>query len=251
MTIGGGRSGGSGFVARWVKRLAIWGAALALLGILALGTAVYFASRNLPSYNELKASQAGQTIVVRARDGSEIVALGPSYGQWLSSDEIPQVMKDAMVSVEDRRFYSHFGIDPIGLMRAVWVAFRDDQRTGRRPPLPSSWPATSSSTPTARSIARRVRRCWRWRSNGSSPRSRSSSSTSTRSISAAVPTASIPPAANSSAIPRRELSLGEAAIIAGLVKAPSRYSPTADVDAAVGRANVVIGQMRKYGAIAT
>src|SRR5690606_13768297 len=47
----------------------------------------------------------------------------------------------------------------------------------------------------------------------------------------------------------RELSTAEAAIIAGLVKAPSRYSPTADVEAAVGRANVVLDQMRKYGAL--
>src|SRR5690606_21275971 len=47
----------------------------------------------------------------------------------------------------------------------------------------------------------------------------------------------------------RELSTAEAAIIAGLVKAPSRYSPTADVDAAVSRANVVLEQMRKYGAL--
>ncbi len=45
----------------------------------------------------------------------------------------------------------------------------------------------------------------------------------------------------------RELSLEEAAIIAGLVKAPSRYSPTADIDAAVSRANVVVGQMVRYG----
>jgi penicillin-binding protein 1A len=47
----------------------------------------------------------------------------------------------------------------------------------------------------------------------------------------------------------RDLSTAEAAIIAGMVKAPSRYSPTADVDAAVGRANVVLEQMRKYGAL--
>jgi len=47
----------------------------------------------------------------------------------------------------------------------------------------------------------------------------------------------------------KDLSTAEAAIIAGMVKAPSRYSPTADVDAAVGRANVVLEQMRKYGAI--
>jgi penicillin-binding protein 1A len=47
----------------------------------------------------------------------------------------------------------------------------------------------------------------------------------------------------------RDLSTGEAAIIAGLVKAPSRYSPTADVDAAVGRANVVLQLMREQGKI--
>jgi len=112
----------------WLKRLLVWGGVLALLGAIALGTAVYFAASNLPSFSQLKDIKAGQTIVLRARDGSEIVSMGPSYGEWLGSDEIPQVMKDAMVSVEDRRFYSHFGIDPLGLARALWVSWRDDER---------------------------------------------------------------------------------------------------------------------------
>src|SRR5690606_20056545 len=109
----------------WFKRLLIWGLALAALVALALGTAVYFAARNMPGYSTLMNSQVGQTIVVRARDGSEIVALGPSYGEWLDSHEIPQVMKDAMISVEDRRFAWHPGIDPVGLARAVYVSLRD------------------------------------------------------------------------------------------------------------------------------
>ncbi len=49
--------------------------------------------------------------------------------------------------------------------------------------------------------------------------------------------------------PATELSVAEAAIIAGLVKAPSRYSPTADVDAAVGRASVVLRLMKEQGRI--
>src|SRR3546814_3858989 len=49
--------------------------------------------------------------------------------------------------------------------------------------------------------------------------------------------------------PATDLSLGEAAIIAGLVKAPSHYSPTADRDAAVGRAAVVLSLMREQGMI--
>src|SRR5690606_17283176 len=99
---GGGRSGGGGKgppsrLRRWMKRILIWGSAFALLCVIALGTAVYFAASNLPSYSELRDSKAGQTIVLRARDGSEIVSMGPSYGQWLSYDEIPEVMKDAMI----------------------------------------------------------------------------------------------------------------------------------------------------------
>ena len=61
--------------------------------------------------------------------------------------------------------------------------------------------------------------------------------------------ASIPPAASSSATTLRTCATAEAAIIAGLVKAPSRYSPTADIDAAVGRANVVLRLMREQGRI--
>jgi penicillin-binding protein 1A len=99
----------------------MWGVAVGLLGLIGTAVAVAITARSLPSYDELKTSQHCQMIVVRARDGSELVSLGPSYGKWLPYDQIPQVMKDAMVSVEDRRFRSHFGIDPIGLARAFRV----------------------------------------------------------------------------------------------------------------------------------
>ena len=108
----------------WLKRVFVWSGALAALLILALGTSVYFAARSMPGYATLMNSQVGQTIVVRARDGTEIVAMGPSYGQWLYADEIPQVMKDAMVAVEDRRYHSHFGIDPLGPIATISVPSR-------------------------------------------------------------------------------------------------------------------------------
>jgi penicillin-binding protein 1A len=114
----------------WLRRALQWGGGLALLGLIALASAVFFAARNMPSYSGLMSSQHGQMIVVRARDGTEIVALGPSYGNWLTWNEIPQPMKDAMISVEDRRFYSHPGVDPIGLARAVWVWISGDERIG-------------------------------------------------------------------------------------------------------------------------
>ena len=97
---------------------------LAVLGLIALVTAVYVARSSLPSYEQLKSSPNGQMIRVFADDGTLLVSLGPSYGEWLSYNQIPQVMRDAMVSVEDRRFRSHIGVDPIGVARSAKVRLR-------------------------------------------------------------------------------------------------------------------------------
>ncbi|MEP2235971.1 MAG: PBP1A family penicillin-binding protein [Alteripontixanthobacter sp.] len=234
-----------GFIARLARRIVLWGGAAVLLGVMFTGLAVFFAARSLPSYNELVATQTGQTIVVRARDGTEIVELGPSFGEWLDSDEIPQVMKEAMVAVEDRRFQYHFGIDPIGLARAV----RDGLVDWRRPR------ATSTIT---QQLARNI--------------FLNSNVTMDRKMREAVLAMALESKFTKEQIlelylnkvyfgggaygidsasrkffshPATELSVGEAAIIAGLVKAPSRYSPTADVNRAVGRANVVLRLMRE------
>ena len=235
--------------ATWMRRLFLWGGVLALLAVFALGTSVFFAARSMPGYARLMSSQVGQTIIVRARDGTEIVSLGPSYGEWLYADEIPQVMKDAMVAVEDRRFYSHPGVDPLGLARAVYESVVDGGRVR----------ATSTIT---QQLARNV--------------FLNSNRTLDRKLREAVLAMALEAKFSKEQIlelylnkvyfgggaygidsasrkffshSARDLSTGEAAIIAGLVKAPSRYSPTADVEAAVGRANVVLAQMRRYGAI--
>jgi len=235
--------------ATWVRRILIGGGVIAVLALIALATSVYFAARNLPGYATLMSSQQGQTIVVRASDGTEIVTLGPSYGEWLYADEIPQVMKDAMVSVEDRRFHSHFGIDPLGLLRAGYVALRDDE------------PVRATSTITQQ-LARNI--------------FLNSNRTMDRKAREAILAMALEAKFTKEQIlelylnkvyfgggaygidsaarkffshSARDLSIGEAAIIAGLVKAPSRYSPTADVEAAVGRANVVLDQMRRAGVI--
>ena len=151
----------------WLRRAAVWGGALALVGALVLGISVAVAYRSLPTYSALKSSQVGQTIVVRAADGTEIVTLGPSYGHWIPYSEIPQVMKDAMVSIEDRRFRSHFGVDPLGIARAVYASVRDQE--GPRAPStirsPSSAGTKSGAAAGRRSSSGRCsppRRRWSW-----------------------------------------------------------------------------------------
>src|SRR5690242_2949435 len=101
----------------------------ALLGLLALVVAVAVASAYLPSYAQLtKRSDLGQMIRVRAANGQVLVSLGPSFGRWLTYDQIPPEMRAAMISTEDRRFRSHPGVDPIGIGRALVSAVTRTKR---------------------------------------------------------------------------------------------------------------------------
>lgn len=247
------RSGGPGRgwrrIPRWARRSALVIGALALFGALALALAVGFAQRSLPSYYQLKASQVDQTIVVRARDGTEIVELGPSFGEWLDYDEIPQVMKDAMIAVEDRRYYMHFGIDPIRLTGAILESFTGDRRIGGTSTI-SQQLARNLFLNNNRSLGRKLREAvlalaLEWKFSKQQILELYLNKVYFGGGAYGIDSAS----RNFFSHPATELSTAEAAIIAGLVKAPSRYSPTADVEAAVARARVVLGLMREQGYI--
>jgi penicillin-binding protein 1A len=237
---------------RILKWVLIGGVALALAGIIALTIAVYTARANLPSFEELKSSPNGQMIRVHAADGTVIVSLGPSYGEWIEYSKIPAPMRDAMVSIEDRRFRSHWGVDPVALVRITKFAF-DHRGTDRR--------LQGASTITQQ-VARTI-----FLSNkydvGRKLREMVLALALERKftkdqilelylnkvyfgggaygIDAASRTFFGHPATN--------LTLSESAVIAGLVKAPSRYSPTADAEAAIGRASVVLDVMVETGAL--
>jgi len=237
------------FIGRWFRRLVVWGGGLALLAAIAVVGAVLITARSLPSYDRLKSSAAGQMIVVRASDGSEIVTLGPSYGKWIPIDRIPRDMKDAMISVEDRRFRDHWGVDPVGIARSVFVRAQSGK-----------WRQGGSTI--TQQLARNI--------------FLNSSRTFDRKIREAVLALALETKFSKDQILElylnkvyfgggaygvdsaarkffghsgEQMSLGEAAIVAGLVKAPSHYSPTADAKAAVDRARVVIQTMQEAGAI--
>jgi penicillin-binding protein 1A len=239
----------------WRRRLVLLLRVLIGLGVLALiglVIAVYVARAQLPSYDELKSSPNGQMIRVHAADGTVIVSMGPSYGEWLPYDRIPRVMRDAMVSVEDRRFRSHIGVDPIGVARSVKLAYENRGR-GRR--------LQGASTITQQ-VARTI-----FLSNKYDVGRKAREAILALAMERKFSKDQILElylnkvyfgggAYGIDAASRRffghgadTLSLSEAAVIAGLVKAPSRYSPTADAEAAVGRAGVVIQVMQETGAI--
>lgn len=233
----------------WARRLLLWGGGLALFAAFALGCAVFFAARTMPGFTTLMGSQNGQTIVVRARDGTEIVELGPSYGQWLSWNEIPQSMKDAMVAVEDRRFYSHIGVDPIGLARAVYVWATGSKRLSATSTITQQL-ARNMFLNSNRTIDRKLREAVLAMALEAKFSKQQILELYLNKVYFGGGAYGIDSASRKFfSHPGTELTVPEAAIIAGMVKAPSRFSPTADVDAAVDRANVVLGLMRDQGMI--
>ena len=233
----------------WTKRLLLWGTGFVVLMALFTAFAVAFAMRDLPSYSTLKASQSGQTIIVRARDGSSVVELGPSYGQWLDSEEIPDIMKEAMIAVEDRRFYQHPGVDPIGLMRAVYVWATGDKRLGATSTITQQL-ARNLFLNTNRTVDRKAREMVLAMALEAKFTKQQILELYLNKVYFGGGAYGVDSASRRFfSHPATDLSVGEAAIIAGLVKAPSRYSPTADVDAAVSRARTVLRLMSDQGRI--
>jgi len=236
----------------WLRRIVKAGLAVALVGAIALGTWVAIAVNQLPDYEALKQSQNEQTIRIRSNDGTVIVSMGPNYGQWMTLEKIPAVMTDAMIAVEDRRFRSHLGVDPVGMARAVYTAW-ERRGSGRR------WQGASTITQqVARnlfltnnySVGRKINEAvlsfaLEWKFTKDEIVELYLNKVYFGGGSYGVDAAS----RRFFGHPASELSLSEAAIIAGLVKAPSRYSPTADAQAAIDRASVVLQVMQETGAI--
>ncbi|MEO1489305.1 MAG: PBP1A family penicillin-binding protein [Pseudomonadota bacterium] len=235
---------------KWVRRLAAGGALAALLVVTFLGFAVGFAAREIPSFYQLKATQNAQTILVRARDGSEIVELGPSFGEWIEYRDIPETMRTAMIAVEDKRFNDHYGVDPIRLTGALIEGL-----TGARERVGGTSTITQQLARNVflnsnRTFDRKAREAvlamaLEWKFSKEQILELYLNKVYFGGGAYGIDSAS----RKFFSHPAKELSVAEAAIIAGLVKAPSRFSPTADVDAAVNRARVVLRLMREQGYI--
>ncbi len=218
---------------------------------MALIVAVAIAYSTLPSYSELKSSPNGQMIRVHAADGTVLVSLGPSYGQWLQYNQIPSTMRAAMIAVEDRRFRDHPGVDPVGIARSFYVRAERGH-------------FTQGGSTITQQLARNV--------------FLTNDKTWTRKLREIFLALALERKFTKDQIlelylnrvyfgggaygidaasrkffghPADRLKLGEAAVIAGLVKAPSNYSPTADAKAAVGRAAVVLGVMQEQGLVSS
>jgi len=101
-----------GRVFYWLLVLAVWG----VIGL--AGLSVYYASQ-LPPIDQLAIPKRPPNIAILSSDGALLVNRGDTGGAAVHLSELPPYLPKAFVAIEDKRFYSHYGIDPVGIARAV------------------------------------------------------------------------------------------------------------------------------------
>jgi len=102
-----------GFVLKWTATFGVWSfiAVLLVCGWFFL---------TLPNIDKALESTRGPAITLLSSTGEVLATKGDLYGFPVQLSDVPDALPKAIIATEDRRFYSHFGIDPLGLLRAAW-----------------------------------------------------------------------------------------------------------------------------------
>ncbi|HKH81150.1 MAG TPA: transglycosylase domain-containing protein, partial [Methylovirgula sp.] len=96
----------------WLLMLGIWGA------VGAAGLIVYYAAQ-LPPIDQLAIPKRPPNIAILADDGTLLANRGDTGGAAIHLSELPDYLPKAFIAIEDRRFYEHWGVDPLGIVRAL------------------------------------------------------------------------------------------------------------------------------------
>ena len=102
-----------------IGRLFYWGTVLGLWGAIAAVGLVVWVGAHLPAIQSLEIPKRPPTIQITGVDGSVLANRGEMPGANVALKDLPPYLPKAFIAIEDRRFYSHFGIDPWGILRAA------------------------------------------------------------------------------------------------------------------------------------
>jgi penicillin-binding protein 1A len=247
----GGRNGRSTRRPRrsFLGRLAYWGFVLGLWGGVAVaGLFAYYASQ-LPPIDQLAVPKRPPNIAILAADGSLIANRGDTGGAAVHLSELPPYLPKAFVAIEDRRFYAHFGIDPVGIARAVFrdVTGRGGMEGGSTitQQLAKNLFLTQERT-LSRKIQEAILALWLERKYSKDQilelyLNRVYFGSGAFGVEAA--------AQKYFGKGARQVTLSEAAVLAGLMKSPTRLAPNHNLTAANERAAQVITAMAEQGHI--
>jgi penicillin-binding protein 1A len=233
----------------WLWRLANWSLVAAIWGGVALALAVGWYAYDLPEVTSIAKTGRQPSITMIAADGSQIAAVGDVHGRTIGLNEVPPALKQALIAVEDRRFYEHFGVDPRGLARAMLANLRAGRIVQGGSTLTQQLAKNLFLNPD-RTIRRKVQELllafWLERKFTKDQiltlyLNRVYFGAGNYGVDAA--------ARRYFGKPVQDLSLYESALLAGLLKAPSRYNPARNSGGADLRTQLVLGAMVDAGFI--
>jgi penicillin-binding protein 1A len=232
-----------------IRRLIYWCIVLGIwAGIGVAGLVFYYGSR-MPSASTWAIPDRPPNVKITSVDGSIIANRGTTGGEALALEDMSPYLPQAIVAIEDRRFYSHFGVDPLGLARAFITNLTTGHMVQGGSTLTQQLAKNLFLSPD-RTLERKVQEVllafWLEQKYTKDQilamyLNRVFFGSNAYGVEAASRRYF-----NKSA---RDVNLGEAALLAGLVKAPSRLSPARDPEAANARAQVVLQAMRDQGFI--
>ena len=230
-------------------RLFYWTAVLGVWGL--IFSVVFFAvfARGLPDTSSLDAIERVPSVTYLDRNGVLVAARGSEQTQSVDLASLPDYVPAAFIAVEDRRFYHHPGFDPIGMVRAIVANMRAGRVVQGGSTLTQQLAKNLFLTPD-QTMKRKVQEIMLavWMELRFTKEeiltlylNRVYFGAGAYGIEAAAQRYFDKSA--------RELTVGEAALLAGLLKAPSRYSPLSETERAAGRADVVLNEMEEAGVI--
>ena len=222
----------------------------AVIAFVLVITSVWQISQELPEYRQLAKYEPAVTTRLYAGDGQVMMEYAFEKRLFVPEDKIPELVKQAFISAEDKTFYHHFGIDPVGIIRAVITNIKNIG-AGRRP--------TGAST-----ITQQVAKNFLLSSELSYKRKIKEALLAIRIEQAFSKEHILELYLNEIYLGNRsygvaaaamnyfgkaldELTLEEAAYLAALPKGPNNYNPKTKYAAAVGRRNWVIDRMAEDG----
>lgn len=226
----------------WSFILAIWG------GIGLAGLVAFYGAR-MPSATTWEVPARPPNVKIVSVDGKLIANRGMTGGEAIGLHEMSPYIPQAVIAIEDRRFYSHFGLDPLGLARAMATNVMAGRMTQGGSTLTQQLAKNMFLSP-ARTLERKVQEVllalWLERNHTKEQiltmyLNRVYFGSGAHGVEAASRRYF-----NKTA---RDVTLAEAALLAGLLKAPSRLSPARDPKAAQDRARLVIAAMREQGMV--
>jgi penicillin-binding protein 1A len=242
--VGGGRGGRRG-----LARLLYWAVVLALWAFIAAIAAIAWVGAHLPPIQSLEVPKRPPAIEIVDLSGRVLATRGDTSGPPLSLKELPPYLPQAFVAIEDRRFFSHYGVDPLGILRALGmnVLHRAVSQGGSTlsQQLAKNLFLTQERTIT-RKLQEFVLAFWLERKFSKQQilelyLNRVYFGAGAYGVEAA--------AQRYFGKSARQVTVAEAALLAGLVKSPSRLAPTRNPDGAERRAQIVLVAMAENGFI--